>query len=141
MPTNKYDSYFINEPFIDSDEIKKRLVFNGVKHFPGLNYWFRWNCFTKDRMFRDPPHSHDFDQVFHFMGGDPMDLSDFGAEIEFHLGGEKHIFNRTTLVYVPKGMEHCPIYVRNVTKPIMFINVAITGDYQRFGGADTPMKW
>ena len=107
----------MTEPVIDGDYIKKRLAFYGAKHFPGLNYWIRWNLFTKQHTFQDPPHSHDFDQVFHFMGGDPMDLTDFGAEVEFTLEGEKHIFNRMTLIYVPKGMNHCPIYVRKVKKP------------------------
>ena len=141
MASSKYDKYFINEPVIDGQHIKKRLAFYGGKHFPGLNYLVRWNYFTKEHTFRDPPHSHDFDQVFHFMGGDSMDITDFGAEVEFTLEGEKHVFNRMTLIYVPKGMNHCPIYVRNVTKPIMFMNVAITDTYLRVGETTSNMRW
>ena len=92
-------------------------------------------------MFKDPPHSHDFDQVFHFMGGDPRDITDFRAVVEFTLEGEKHILDRMTLIYVPKGMIHCPIEVINVEKPIMFMNVALTGEYERAGEGPITLNW
>jgi hypothetical protein len=137
----KYDNHFITEPVVDGKYIKKRMAFYGAQHFSDLKYWVRWNCFTQEHAFIDPPHSHDFDQLFHFIGGDPMDITDFGAEVEFHLEDEVHVFNRMTLVYVPKGMKHCPIYVRNVKKPIMFMNVAFTDNYLRAGEEKSTMRW
>ena len=141
MVEDKYDKYFITEPVIKGDDVKKRLAFFGSQHFSGLNYWVRWNCFTKPRLFKDPPHAHDFDQVFHFMGGDPDDITDFRAVVEFTLEGEKYIFDRMTLIYVPKGMVHCPIEVTKVDKPIMFMNVALTGEYERAGEGPKTMNW
>jgi hypothetical protein len=138
MAKTKYDKQFITEPFIDGNAaghdlaiIKKRLIFDGGQHFPNLNYWFRWNCFTQDFDFREESHAHDFDEIFHFYGGDPMDISDFGAEVELTLEGEKHIITRSTVVYIPKGMHHCPLNITKVKKPIIFINVALTSSYNK----------
>ena len=138
MAGSKYDKCFISDPVTDGQYIKKRLVYYAFDHYPGVNYWIRSNYFTKDHTFGDPPHAHDFDQIFHFIGGDPYDITDFDAEVEFHLGGEKHIFDRMTLVYVPKGVNHCPIYVRKVKKPVLFFNVALTDHYDRVGGQTPP---
>ncbi len=43
---------------------------------------------------------------------------DLGVDVELSLGdeGEKHTFNHTTVVYVPGGMTHCPIYYKNFQK-------------------------
>jgi hypothetical protein len=46
-----------------------------------------------------------------------------------------------TLIYVPKGMIHGPIEVTSVEKPIMFINVALTGEYERTGEGPITMNW
>ena len=38
---------------------------------------------------------HDFDQILWFVGSNPMNIRDFGAEIEYTFGeeGEKHIIS------------------------------------------------
>ena len=46
---------------------------------------------------------------------DPYDL---GGEIELWLEDEKHTLTRTCIVFVPKGMMHCPLTVRRIDRPI-----------------------
>ena len=84
-----------------------------------------YHCISKPMSF-DHPHSHDFPEMLCFIGGNPKDISDFGAEIEFTLGGEKHLITTTAVVSIPSGVEHCPIVFKKVTRPIVFLEVSLT---------------
>jgi len=84
-----------------------------------------YHCISKPMSF-DRPHSHDFPEMLCFIGGNPKDISDFGAEIEFTLGGEKHLITTTAVVSIPSGVEHCPIVFKKVTRPIVFLEVSLT---------------
>lgn len=54
---------------------------------------------------------------------------DLGADVELYLGKgnlrEKYEFSRTTAVYLPTGLPHCPWYVRNIKKPMTFVNIMV----------------
>ena len=84
-----------------------------------------YHCISKPMSF-DFPHSHDFPEMLCFIGSNPLDISDLGAEIEFTLGGEKHLFNTAAVVSIPGGVEHCPIVIKKVKKPIIFLEVSLT---------------
>jgi hypothetical protein len=130
MAETKYGKYFVEEPFREGHFVTSIRFFAG-HYFSDKNYSLLWNCITEAFMMEDRPHSHEFDQFLHFYGGNPRDITDFGAEVEFSLGeeGEKHIINKTTVVYIPKGTIHCPLYFKRVDRPIIFMNVAFTPDY------------
>ena len=70
-----------------------------------------------------PSHTHDVDEFIYFVGGNPENMFDFGAEIEIILGAgedeEKHIVNKACVVYVPAGLPHLPITFKKVDKPIL----------------------
>ncbi len=126
MAKRKYEMNFISNPLIKGDDTKFRIVFQGSKTgFGGLmkNYWLRWNCITKPRSMLDP-HTHEFDEIFHFFGADASDISDFQAVVDFHMGDEIYTFDKPTIVYVPAGVKHAPINIKVVKKPIIFMNVA-----------------
>ena len=78
------------------------------------------------------PHAHDFDQFFCFMGT-PEDQRVFDGDVELYLGEEetKNIINSASVVYVPKGMVHCPIIWKRVSQPMMFINIVLVSSYTR----------
>jgi len=63
-------------------------------------------------------HTHTFDEVITFFGTNPEDPHDLCGEVELWLEGEKHILTKSCLVFVPKGMKHCPLIIRRVDKPI-----------------------
>jgi len=71
------------------------------------------------------PHKHDYDELFLFLGTNPKDISDLGAEAEFWLGEgeelEKVVLNTSSSVYVPAGVAHFPLIWRNVKKPVIFV--------------------
>jgi hypothetical protein len=84
-----------------------------------------YHCISKPMSF-DHPHSHDFPEMLCFIGGNPLDITDFGAEIEFTIGGETHRITTPAVVSIPGGVEHCPIKIKKVTKPIIFMEVSLT---------------
>ena len=64
------------------------------------------------------PHTHDYDEVIAFFGTNPDDFHDLGAEVELWLGDEKHILTKSCVVFVPKGLKHCPLNFLRVDRPV-----------------------
>jgi hypothetical protein len=84
-----------------------------------------YHCISKPISF-DEPHSHDFPEMLCFFGGDARNITDLGAEIEFTIGGEKHLIKTASVVSIPPKVKHCPIIIRNVEKPIVFLEISLT---------------
>ena len=64
------------------------------------------------------PHTHDFDEILAFFGSNPEDYHDLCGELELWLGDEKHILTKSCMVFIPKGLTHCPLVLRRIDKPI-----------------------
>ena len=98
-----------------------------------------YHCITKPMSF-DRPHAHDFAEMLCFIGGNPEDITDFGAEIEMTLGdeGEVHKINTTAVVAMPPGLKHCPIVFKKVTKPLVFLEISLTRIWKPTGMPDKP---
>ena len=75
-------------------------------------------------------HSHDFDTVSCFVGSDPKNPSNLGAVLEIQLGDEKHILTKTCVIFIPKGLNHCPLIHRSVDRPYLQIIFAISDEEQ-----------
>jgi hypothetical protein len=69
------------------------------------------------------PHTHKDPELIVMLGTDPDDPWDLGAEIELCMGPEmeSHIITKSTSVFIPANFLHCPIYYRNVKRPVIFI--------------------
>ncbi len=133
MTAKKYQSHFFPNPLIDGTDVKHRIVMQGSQHGMGgllENYWLRWNCIKKP-ISMSKPHTHDFDEIFHFFGGDPEDISDFQAIVEITMGPEMEIYTITTptILYIPKGLVHAPFNFKVINKPIIFMNVGNAAEY------------
>jgi len=76
-----------------------------------------------------PSHKHDFDEVLGFFGNDPQNPHDLGGEVEFWLEDEKYIIKNSCLIFIPKGLRHCPLRVVKVDRPIFFLAVSTTSEY------------
>ena len=63
-------------------------------------------------------HSHDYDEIIAFIGTDNSDPYDLGAEVELWLDDEKHIINKTSIVFIPAGLKHCPLTFLRVDRPV-----------------------
>ena len=89
-----------------------------------------YHCLAKPISF-DKPHSHDFEETLCFIGGNPLDITDFNAEVEYTINGEKHVLTKPGCISMPRGLTHCPISIKNVSaeKPIVFLEVSLATSY------------
>ena len=79
-------------------------------------------------------HKHDYPEIFIFFGNDPYDTSYLGGDGEFWMGEgddmEKIKFDKSCSIYMPAGVGHFPLYLRNVKTPIMMgVVVPKVGDF------------
>lgn len=91
-----------------------------------------YHCIANPMSF-DRPHAHDFTEFLCFLGGDPTNVTDLGAEIEITLGEEKevHKIDTSAVLTLPSGLLHCPIVFTKVTKPIVFLEISLTRIFKR----------
>lgn len=79
---------------------------------------------TQDR----GPHKHDCPEIFMFMGTNPADKNELGCEVEIWMGEgeetEKVKINTSTLVWIPNGVLHMPLFFKNVKRPMLWVIVA-----------------
>jgi hypothetical protein len=84
--------------------------------------WFGTKPRPKPEPGKEPqgplPHVHPFPELITFFGTNPDDVHDLGGEVELWIDGERHVMNKSFAAFVPGDMLHCPIMIRNVTRPI-----------------------
>jgi hypothetical protein len=133
----KYDKYFTTE-VVKEDPQKEGSNVTSTRHlkdFGGGHLSIDSIYMTQPRLMISQPHKHEFAQYLSFFSANPNDAKDFDAEIEMCLGEEqeKHIITRPTSVYVPAGLHHGPVNFAKINKPVLFIDIAVTGEYTRVG--------
>ncbi len=132
-----YDRYFLTEPALPASKqqtadenagIYTHAAWLDANRIPGAFYtecvWY----YRPRRGFVES-HTHDFDEVIAFFGSDPANPRDLGGEVELWMGGEKHIITLSTLVFVPRGVEHCPLHFNRVDRPIFHFTAGTGGKY------------
>ena len=73
----------------------------------------------------NPTHKHPFDQWIYLIG-ESKNFVDFDADIEFTLGDKIIKIDYPCYIFVPKGTMHCPLDIKRVGKPFIFIDISIT---------------
>ena len=75
-------------------------------------------------------HSHDSDEVIGLFGSNPEDPHNLNGEVEFWLEDEKHILTQSCLIFIPRGMKHCPLLLKKVDRPIFHLSTLTKGNYE-----------
>jgi hypothetical protein len=98
---------------------------------PYMDFVWLWKGSSKDYV--ESEHIHNFDEFIGFLGTrGPKDPDSLGGEIELWLGGEKYKLTRSCLIFVPKGLKHCPVRFTRIDSPILFFSGAFQlGEYKR----------
>jgi len=78
-----------------------------------------------------PTHSHDFDELIGFLGSDPNNPESLNGEISTLLDGEMVSFTQSCVSYIPRGVEHSPILVPRLDRPVIHFSGGNGGDYLR----------
>ena len=70
-------------------------------------------------------HAHDYDEIVMHIGTDPSDPEDLGAEIEFVMDGQPLLIDKTSSVFVPKGIKHGPLTWKSFRKPHLEMTIML----------------
>ena len=97
--------------FLDNDVIKGAFLVEAV--------WF-WPAMMENQSpaRKTQPHTHDYDEVLALIGTNPDDPHDLCGEVEMFLNGEKHLVTKSCVTFIPAGLEHGPIRMTRIDRPI-----------------------
>ena len=99
-------------------DIMRKIAWTEDSFMPGAPY-FEIMWFVGPREPRPPSHTHTFDEIVGFIGGDPEDPEDLGGTVKFKIGDEWYTFTKSVLIYVPAGIVHSPIVIEEVRRPLI----------------------
>jgi hypothetical protein len=146
MIKTKYGKYIIEDtggrPVSDvreNDEFQKMLPqFASLVAYMDANvikggFYAECMWYNKATPARVEPHVHDFDEILAFMGSDPKDVHDLCGEIDLWLGDEKHLLTKSCMVFIPKGLKHCPMIINRVDRPIFHFSLGPGKVYDKTG--------
>jgi hypothetical protein len=107
-------------------EIKEPMVTGlGTVEIPESALAMGFARITKPVCMGAPTHQHPFDQWVYLIG-DSDNFSKLDADIEMTLGDKIVKINYPCYIFIPKGIMHCPLDVKRVGKPFIFIDSRIT---------------
>jgi len=75
------------------------------------------------------PHVHSVPELLCFYGSDPQNPYDLGGEVEIWIEGEKHILTKSSLIFIPAGVTHLPLYVNKLDRPIFHFSMLMNSTY------------
>ena len=76
-------------------------------------------------------HVHDFDEYLGFAGSDPEDPTNLNGLVRFMIDNEWVIIDKSTILFVPAGVKHCPYVIERVDKPIIHWSGGNATSYQQ----------
>ena len=126
----KYAKYIIAESEPNMPELnfmRTRVLFSGDEIIPGalcVNCAWYWK--GSDTVVTKA-HAHGCNEIIAFIGTNPADVRDLGGEVEIWLSDEKYVLNRSSLVFAPRGLVHCPLIIRKVERPIFHFTAMTEG--------------
>ena len=112
---------------LDSDVIKEAFYMESAWFFPG-----DWPEKTKGDPTRTiGAHTHDFDETIAWVGGDPEDRYNLNGEIEFWIDCKQNFIDRSFIAFIPAGVEHGPINIRRIDKPMFHFTAGMGKKYRQ----------
>jgi hypothetical protein len=111
----------------------------GGKDVPGNRLSIGFAHIDKPDTIIDTAHKHPHDQWI-FLIGTSDNFVEFDADIEFGLDKKLYQINYPFYAYIPSGMYHCPLIVKRVGKPIIFIDVRVADEKTAKPAAKKPAK-
>ncbi len=146
MAELKYEKYILKGTVKENSSpgisLVTPAVLEGLEDWGGIQHRINWKYISGPTLMVEEPHSHDFDEFLVFLGSNPADSKDFGAEIEISLGedGETHIINTASVICIPKGLIHYPLNFKKISKTILFCNIYLAPEYVRKPVSSGPLS-
>ena len=111
----------------------KRLLWIDSNNVPGafqMNISWYMNASDCRPLYRHDEHVHDFDEMIGFLGSDPNDPYDLGAEIEMGINGELHRLTKSSVIFMPAGMKHLPLSIIELHRPVLHFSISMNPVYK-----------
>jgi len=126
MPESKYRGNLVTKPKyeVTAGKVKGRqyptMTLMSNELVPGSNLYLEigWVYEMPEPNPHIFEHSHEkYNEVVLHIGTDPDHPEDLGGEIEFFVGGEPLVFDKTSALFVPAGVKHGPLTWKSVRRP------------------------
>jgi len=125
MAELKYSKNIIRDPFY-----KASVEFGGGTIFKHTNddnmgVVYEHICIDNPKWSFNETRAHDTHELFCFIGANPENIRDLGAEVSFKLGDkqEEFLISDTTVMTVPGGLKYGPITVKKFSKPFILLRI------------------
>ncbi len=104
-------------------EFTHRMAYIDEETVPGAefgceNMWLMPGDESKEGQKLLDKHTLKHGKFIAFFGYSYEDVRELGAEVELWIGGEKHIITKSFASFIPAGLEHGPMIIRNITRPV-----------------------
>jgi hypothetical protein len=138
MPKRKYEKYILTDLKLPADVAARQEIYNQratrilwledeiIEGASSIILSWYWKPTEQEGT---PSHVHDFDEIIGFIGGDPQNPRELYGEVEMWMDDEKYMINKSCLIYIPKGLRHCPLRVTKVERPMLFFAFSGTTKY------------
>lgn len=134
MANIDYEKHIVRKPVYESGEVFKGrqspATFMSSQMVPGcpIHLTLSWIYTLTEPNPHVMEQTKDYDQVVMHIGGNPEAGEDLGAEFEFSLGGKRFISDKTTAVYIPKGVKYGPVTWKSVSRPCLELVIGVRGN-------------
>jgi hypothetical protein len=135
--SSRYSKYILREPKgkesrkLNTEEwgvcINEEILSNIGKFDCNFNFL----GIKGEHILADPPHRHNCGEFLFLIPAGYENWPDLGGEVEIALGEdwEKQSINTAAVICLPKGLQHCPVYMKKVEKPFYWGHVLPSGSY------------
>jgi hypothetical protein len=133
MAESNYKKYVVDKPAYEVTpkmEVKGRIpamTLMSETLVPGTKMYVEtgWVLGMPDPNPHIGEHTHDYDEIVIHLGTDPKNPEDLGGEIEICIGGDPFLINKTSGIYIPKGVKHGPLTWKKFEKPHLELTIMI----------------
>lgn len=145
MTKKKYAEYFVlsDKPNLENPVFRPKMdpdLFRKIVHLdsdvvPEAEFYSEAMWIMPGDEFREgitqiEAHTHSWGELIAFYGLNYENIHDLGAEIEFTIDGETHVITESFASFIPAGVEHGPLIIRKVRRPIMHFTAGPTKKYE-----------
>jgi len=89
----------------------------GVKFYIEMGWTFGMPVSTRAGSGMPEMAHKNYDEIVLHIGGDPSHPEELGGEVEFYVGGQPLTFDTTSALYIPRGLKHGPLRLKEYRKP------------------------
>ncbi len=75
-------------------------------------------------------HTHTWGELIGFFGFNYDNIQDLGGEIEFTVDNQKYTITRSFAAYISPGIQHGPLIIKNVVRPMFHLMAGPTKFYE-----------